>query len=141
MMKRAITILTVLAVMGLIAGVAFAGPWGGARGAYHNGYGSGGHGGPCYSADNTGPEHQAFLEETADLRSELAGKRGAYHALMRRENPDPERAAALQQEMLKIREQIRARAQAHDLAPGARQAAKHDFGRSWGHHRGGGRCW
>lgn len=140
MMKRAITILMGLAVVGLIAGVAFAGPWGGARGGYHNGYGAGGHAGPCYYGGNAGPEHQAFLEETADLRSELAGKRGAYHALMSRENPDAKQAATLQQEMLKIREQIRAKAQTHDLQPAARQDGKRDSGRSWGHHRGGGWC-
>ncbi len=138
MMKRAITILTVLAVMGLIAGVAFAGPWGGARGGYHNGYGPGGHGGPCYYGGNAGPEHQAFLEETADLRSELAGKRGAYHALISRENPDPERAAALQQEMSRIREQIRAKARNYEYKG---TSAARGYGGGWGHHRGGGCCW
>ncbi|MCF8027911.1 MAG: periplasmic heavy metal sensor [Desulfobacteraceae bacterium] len=136
MMKKTATILTVLAVVGLIAGVAFAGPWGGARGGYNQGYGPGANAGPCYNSQNFGPQHQAFLDETADLRHELAGKRGEYHALMAHSNPDPKQAARLQQEMNSIREQIRAKAR--DRGINAPVGTRGYGGR--GYHRGG-RCW
>ncbi len=136
MMQKTVTILTVLVVAGLIAGVAFAGPWSGARGGYNQGYGPGAHAGPCYYSGNPGPEHQAFLDETADLRNELAGRRGEYHALMAQDNPDPKQAARLQQEMNSIREQLQATAR--DYGYNAPAGTRGYGGR--GHHMGG-RCW
>ncbi|MFW6082334.1 MAG: hypothetical protein ACOC7W_10495, partial [Desulfosalsimonas sp.] len=70
--KKAFIVLALIAAVGLIATAAWAGPRGG-------GPWGGRGGGPGYCA-NMGPQSQAFMEETADLRDELAGKRGEYHA-------------------------------------------------------------
>lgn len=130
MQKKAMIILAAIAMFGLIAGAAWAGPWGGS--GYYNSYGT---------------NNQAFAEETADLRSELAGKRGEYQALMSRDNPDPERAAQLQKEMVQLREQIRTKAQAYaDTSEYGRYNGR-GYADGWGHHRGGrghyrgGGCW
>lgn len=124
MKSKAMIILTAIVVSGLVAAAAWGGP--GGRGGY--GYGA-----------NTGPQSQAFLDETADLRNELAGKRGEYNALMSRENPDPKEAARIQQEMQKIREQIRVRAQSYQDSSAD---GRGNYSGRWGHHRGGGGyCW
>lgn len=122
--------MVVITVFGLAAVSAWAGPWGG----YMRG------GGPGYGA-NTGPQSQAFLDETADLRNELAGKRGEYQALMARENPDPKEAARIQQEMSRIRDQIRNKAEAYQDSSGYGRNDGRGYGGRWGHHRGGGYCW
>ncbi|MFO7839984.1 MAG: hypothetical protein R6X08_10875, partial [Desulfosalsimonadaceae bacterium] len=80
--------------------------------------------------------NQAFMEETADLRDELAGKRGEYQALMARENPEPERASELQREMSEIREQIRSKAQNYQAYSGNDR-----YGNRGRHGNSGGRCW
>lgn len=142
MKSKAMTILAVLAVIGLVAGAAWAGPWGGPRDGYHRGYGPGMSGGYCYYGSG-GPQSQAFLDETADLRKELAGKRGEYQALMAQENPDPKRASQLQQEMEQIREQLRAKARKYDNAPAyGGPSGDRGYGGGWAHHRGPrGYCW
>lgn len=131
MKSKAIIILAVITVFGLVAASAWAGPWGGPRGVRG--------GGPGYCA-TTGPQSQAFLDETADLRNELATKRGEYHALMAAENPDPKRAGQLQQEMNSIREQIRTKAQDYQELGTADRHSHRGYdsrGDGWGHHRGG----
>lgn len=111
----------------LTAGVAWAGPWSGS--GHHGGY---------------GVNNEAFFNETADLRSELAGKRGEYQALLAQEKPDPERAAQLRQDIVQLREQIRTKAQAYadtsDYERYDRRGYGHHRG-GRGHHRGGGYCW
>ncbi|MCF8037405.1 MAG: hypothetical protein K9K62_11075 [Desulfobacteraceae bacterium] len=137
--KKALIVLALIATVGFIATAAWAGPRGGGP------WGGWGGDGPGYCA-NMGPQNQAFMEETADLRDELAGKRGAYQALMARENPDPERASELQREMSQIREQIRSRAQNHQAYSGNDHYGNHGYGdrgrggRGW-HGNSGGRCW
>lgn len=121
-------IMAVVVVLGLAAASAWAGPWGGHWGR----------GGPGYGA---GPESQAFLEETADLRDELAGKRGEYQALMAGQNPDPKEAARLQQEISRIREQIRIKAQSYQDSSAYNRYGDRAYGGRGGHHRGGGYCW
>ncbi|MFW6334229.1 MAG: hypothetical protein ACOC0W_03085 [Desulfosalsimonas sp.] len=130
--KKALIVLALIATVGLIATAAWAGPKGGWSG-----------GGPGYCA-NMGPQSQAFMEETADLRDSLAEKRGAYQALMARENPDPERASELQREMSQIREQIRAKAQNYQAYSGNDRYGDRGHGGHGGHgwHAGPrGRCW
>ncbi len=124
-------ILAIIVVLGLAAVSAWAGPWGGPRGGGSPGYGA-----------YMGPQGQAFLDETADLRDELAAKRGEYHALMSRENPDPKEAARLQQEMSRIRDQIRTKAQSYQDPSAYGRYDNRGYGGRWGHHKGGGGyCW
>ncbi|MFP4668023.1 MAG: hypothetical protein ACLFMN_04420 [Desulfobacterales bacterium] len=134
MKRKAMIVLAAITMFGLLAATAWAGSWDGPRGR----------GGPGYSA-NAGPQSQAFLEETADLRSELSAKRGEYQALMSRENPDPKKAARVQREMQEIREQIRAKAQTYqDSSEYGRYSDRGGHGGRLGHHRGGrggGYCW
>lgn len=132
-------IIAMLAIIGLVAGATWAGPWGGMRAGYHHGYEQGWQAGPSYTG-NAGADRQAFLEETADLREELAGKRGEYNALMARDNPDPKQAATLQREIVQLREQIRAKAQAYNDSSEYGRYNGRGYGGGWGHHRGG-RCW
>ncbi|MFP3980097.1 MAG: hypothetical protein ACLFUY_01785 [Desulfobacterales bacterium] len=127
--KKALIVLALIATVGLIATAAWAGPRGG--------WGGGGSG---YCA-NMGPQNQAFMEETADLRDELAEKRGAYQALMARENPDPERASELQREMSQIREQIRAKAQNYQAYSGNDRYGDRGHGGHGWHAGPRGRCW
>ncbi|MFP4159104.1 MAG: hypothetical protein ACLFQ9_04710 [Desulfobacterales bacterium] len=127
--KKALIVLALIATVGLIATAAWAGPGGGGQ---RGGWG----GGPGYCA-NMGPQSQAFMEETADLRDELAGKRGEYQALMARENPDAERASELQREISQIREQIRSKAQNYQAYSGNDRYG--DRGRDW-HGNSGRRC-
>ena len=132
MMRKTMIILALIAGIGLAAGISWAGPWGGGpRGGFHNGYGSCWQEGAGFS-NGTGFPNQKFLDETAPLRSELAGKRGEYQALMRGENPDPAQAGKLQREMAGLRDQIRSKAREYGVKP--YQGARH--GRGWG-GRGG----
>lgn len=103
MKGKAIITIAVMAVIGFAAVSAWAGPWGGPRGQMWGG------GGPGYCLNAT-PEGRQFYDETAELRSELAGKQGEYRALMYGGNPDPERAGQLQREMSGIQDELRTKA-------------------------------
>ncbi len=103
MKGNVIITIAVMAVIGFAAVSAWAGPWSGPRG----GMWGGGAPGYCLYAD---PEGRQPYDETAELRSELAGKQGEYRALMRGGNPDPERAGQLQREMSDIQNELRSKA-------------------------------
>ena len=132
--KKALIVLALIATAGFIATAAWAGPRGGGP------WGGWGGGGPGYCA-HMGPQNQAFMEETADLRDELAGKRGAYQALMARDNPDPERASELQREMSQIRAQIRAKAEHYQAYSGNDRYPNRGYGSHGWHGGPRGRCW
>ncbi|MCF8024675.1 MAG: hypothetical protein K9J79_06605 [Desulfobacteraceae bacterium] len=140
MKKKAMIMLAAIVALGLVAGASWAGPWNGPRDGYNRGYVHGPNGGYCYyGGDGPGPGHQGFYEETADLRRELAGKRGEYQALMAQDNPDSNRAAQLQEEMVRLREQIRSKARAYADSSEYERYSNRGYRGGWGHHRG--MCW
>jgi hypothetical protein len=88
-MKKMITILIALSVFALGSSNVWA-QWGGS-GYMNNG-------------------NSAFMDDTVQLRSDLAAKQAEYNALMVQKNPDPKRAAQLSREVSSLNEQIRTKA-------------------------------
>ena len=106
-MRKLVITLAVVGVVGLFASQALAwGPWG--------------QGGWCpmgrYYGASTGGAYQSFLNDTAQLRQELAAKQGEYNALMAQPNPDPKQTAQVSQEIARLQEQIQTRAQSSGVA-------------------------
>lgn len=89
-----------------IAGVQFAGADGpGGWGNHREG--------PCYGQELSEDQlkaRSAFLDETADIRKNIAVKRAEMRAIMRGDSPDSERAAALSAELFDLRETMRKKA-------------------------------
>jgi zinc resistance-associated protein len=111
-MKKAGIALAVLVSLGLIASQAQT-----ARGGSYWGCGMWGPS-PGYSADVAqDPAYQQFLDETAQLRTDLAGKQAAYRALMAQADPDEKKAGSMAREIQELREQLRAKAQTSGLGP------------------------
>jgi zinc resistance-associated protein len=96
-----------------------------------------GHGGGYYSDVN--PGYQNFLNDTANLREELAAKQGEYNALMTQSNPDPKRAAQLSQEIARLNEQLRVKAQSFRPGPGSHGGAMGPY--CYDYRYGGRGCW
>lgn len=132
--KKALIMVALIATAAIVATAAWAGPRGGWDGS-----------GRGYYA-HMGPQNEAYMEETADLRDRLSEKRGEYQALMARENPDPERASRLQREMSQIRAEIRSKTQNHQAYYGNDRYGNRGYGdhghggRGW-HGNSRGRCW
>jgi zinc resistance-associated protein len=122
-MKKLVITLAVVGVVALVASQALAcGPWGWGGWGPRSGY---------YGA-STGGAYQSFLNDTAQLRQELAAKQGEYNALMAQPNPDPKRTAQVSQEIAGLQEQIQSKAQSSGMAAPGPYA--------YGPHRGW-MCW
>ena len=72
---------------------------------------------PCYMQqqqldEETIKARDTLLSETVELRKQMAQKRAEKRALMKSDNPDPAKAAALAGEIFDIREQLRTKANA-----------------------------
>lgn len=104
MKKIAIVLVTVVS-LGFIA----AQSW-----AYMGCRGWGGPGGNYRSAAPTG-YNQAFVNETAQLRADLAAKQAQYTALLAQPGADPEQTGKVSQEIVAIQGQLRAKAQAYGV--------------------------
>jgi zinc resistance-associated protein len=130
-MKKVFVGLAVLVSLGLVAAQALA--WG-----PHGGCGMWGPRGGYYGDVTPGGAEQSFLNDTAKLRKDLAGKEAEYDALMAQPSPDAEQAAKLSQEIFEIRGQLRAKAQSYGFAE--RGPRGHWHGRHMGPY-GGGYCW
>ncbi|MFW6284708.1 MAG: periplasmic heavy metal sensor [Desulfosalsimonas sp.] len=137
MKNKTLMMIAALVIVGLVAGAAWAGQWGGPRGGNNRGYamnaGPGGFGGYCAMSE-------AFVQDTLDLRKQMAGKRGEYHALMAGQNPDPGKLSQLKQEMFEIREQLRAKAREHNLPVNAGMGGE-NRGPGGKNARQAGPCW
>jgi zinc resistance-associated protein len=104
-MKKTILVIAATAFIALFSTQAFA--------CYWDGYWGGPAGGP--TAGFNGDQHQGFYEKTAQLRQDLAEKRGEYNALMAASNPDPKRAAQLSREIATLHDQLRVQARSYNL--------------------------
>lgn len=136
-MKKTMMILAGLALTGLLAAGAWAGPWGGGPGVGAcPGWGAGpgyGYPGPQLSQEDyakLGEKRAAFLKETLPLRQKLAAKAVELRTLRLQANPDPAQLKALSDEVIELRTQIAKKANEAGLA-GAWDAGRR-FGRRFG---------
>ncbi|RMG55331.1 MAG: hypothetical protein D6722_27995 [Bacteroidetes bacterium] len=119
-----------------MAAVLTVGTLGWARGPY-----GGGMGGPCWQA--AGVDNQArqqFLDETAELRGQLAEKSARLRALSLQADADPTEIGTLTKEVAQLQNQIRGKAQELGV-PCPRGGRGYHMGAGMGAHRGYGPCW
>ena len=132
MKTRIMIAITILITLTLFVGFAWACPGCGYHSGQDWGWGSSYHG-------NQSPQYQDFQNETAPLREELAARQGEYNALMAQDNPDPQRAGQLQQEVSRLQDQIHAKAQSYNM-PCSYRTCNH--GGNWSSYNNhGGWCW
>jgi zinc resistance-associated protein len=110
LMKKALLIIVAAASIVLVSSQAWAcywdGYWGGPMGGYYGGAQMGGY---------YGGASQGFLNDTAQLRQDLAAKQGEYAALMAQSKPDPKKAADLSRQIATFHDQLRSKAQTYSL--------------------------
>ncbi len=132
-MKKTLLILIAVAITGFSATQVLAG-------RAHNGS-MDGHGMGYEQHQNLTDEQiqarQAFMKDTADLRQNLAVKRGEYRALMAGENPNPKEAGKLSGEIAGLKDQLREKAVAAGV-PFKGRGMGHGMGD--GHRSGKGNC-
>jgi len=153
-MKRIITVLGIVLLVGAIALPAMAYGPGCGKGRNMMGYGQGGPGACQQGNDNLTEEqraqldklHQKFYDETAQLRSGLWAKQGELDSRLLVSNPDAEKIRALQKEISDLRAKmdqarIDFQLEARKINPDARYGM--GYGKGGGgfgpHHRGYGR--
>ena len=71
--------------------------------------------GGFYGDTFVGGAYQGFLDNTAQLRQDLAAKQSEYNALMAKSNPDPKRAADLNRQISALHDQLRTQARSYNL--------------------------
>lgn len=142
-MKKIITTLALIATLGIAFTASNAMAWGHGYGRGGNGmmtgygmgngsgmgpgmmqgYGSNGYGngmGPGMMNGNTPVDNEAyqkFLDETADLRTGLAGDRAELRAVMAGTNPDPARVRTLTETIIEKQTKLNATARENNIAP------------------------
>jgi zinc resistance-associated protein len=149
-MKRLVTVLGIVMLVGAIATPVLAhgpgwgrgghmmGPWGENPG-YGYGYGRG------YDRLTEDQRNQLdrlnrrFYDETAKLRSQLWEKSGELNTLLDSSNPDVDKARAIQKEISELRSKldqarINFELDAGKITPDLRTGD--GYGRGWGHHMG-----
>lgn len=114
-MKKTITTLTIVSILALGVGSAFA--WGGGYGSCPgfgngNGYGhrGGGMGYGSHMNQPATPEFQQFLDETTDLRAQLAADHVKLRAQMHSATPDNARIEQLTASITKAQTELRQKA-------------------------------
>ena len=168
-MKRLVTILGILLLVGAIAAPVLAHGPGRGGGQHMMGYGGGGPGsggdyGRGYSNLTEEQQvqldklHQKFYDETAQLRIDIMAKSGELNILLNTSNPDVEKAKAIQKEIIDLRgkmaqERLDFQIEARKINPDARLGRGYGphmkgygsgMGKGYGRHMGGygqGACW
>jgi len=115
-MKKTITAVTAIFIVGFFAVSAYA--WGC---GYGSGTGMRGHGKGVNNQSAVNPavnqeDLDAFFKETQALRTSLLADRAELNALMAGTNPDPQKARALSENISKTRSELRAKAQQHNIS-------------------------
>ena len=170
-MKKILTTLGMLFMVGILAAPVFAHRWG--KGGYGARGGSGS--GPCWveGGDITESQqaeldkmHEKFVNDTADLREEIWKKSSELDTLIDSATPDANKVRALQKEISDLKakmadKRVDFELEARKIAPDARfgQGSGRGYGQGYGrgygmgrhygpHHRGGrhygqgyGPCW
>tara|TARA_B100000614_G_C14392301_1_gene430209 strand:+ start:136 stop:546 length:411 start_codon:yes stop_codon:yes gene_type:complete len=121
-MKKLITAIAAILIVGFFAVSAYA--WG-----CGNGYGGGMRGrGYNNQAGYDNQAYQTFLTETQALRTSISADRAEFNALMAGTNPDPQKARALSERISKSENELRAKAQEHNVAG---NGGRWGYGRGW----------
>ena len=150
-MKRLLTVLGILVVVGVIAIPVLADGPGWGRGGHMMGYGGRGHGdggqyGMGYGGMTRDQRSQSdqfggrFYNETADLRNGIRTKTAELGALLNSSDPDTEKAKALQKEISDLRAKMDDKRLSYELEarktnPDARSGR--GYGMGYGRGRGG----
>lgn len=134
-MKKFMIVLAVIATVGFIAIQVSACMWDG----YYGGGDMGGYSGGYTSQDGV---DQDFLNETAQLRQDIASKRGEYNALISQPSPNPKRVTKLSQEITVLYERLHAKAQARGYVSSV-QSGGHNHSQMgrYGYSDSRGSCW
>ena len=105
--------ITMIAIVsfGFIASSALAQYWGAPMGGHMNNY---------YTNTSSNGNYQEFLDNTSQLRQDLAATQGEYNALMVSSNPDSKRAAELGREITSLNDQLRTQAGTYNLQTSSR---------------------
>lgn len=140
-MKKIIIALALVLAAGFSLSATNAFAWG--CGGYGHGGGHGyGHGMRGYSgAAYNNADYQAFMKETADLRSTIAADRAELNALMANGNPDPERVRSLTRSISDKENTLADMARTNNVGYTGR-----GYGNGWncginGHNHRFGNCW
>ncbi|NIQ91245.1 MAG: Spy/CpxP family protein refolding chaperone [Deltaproteobacteria bacterium] len=147
-MKKVLTTLGILVLVGFLAAPVFAHRYGG--GKNYGGPGSG----PCwYEGGNLTDDqraeleklHQQYVDDTAKLREEIWNKSAELDTLLNSSNPDPKKAKGLQREISDLKTKMSDKRldfelKARKIAPNARSGRGYGkgYGRGYGHGHGGG---
>jgi len=105
-MRKILIALALIITVGFVVSQAWA--WGGGR--YGQGRGFCGMGGGRYMADVGPRAYGEFMNNTADLRSQLAQKRVEYQTLMAQPDPQQDQVTQLRQEMNDLHGRIQSQA-------------------------------
>ena len=128
-MKKIIFGLVVAASVVFFGFQAFAcywdGYWGGPMGVPMGGF---------YGNTVAGGAYQGFLDNTSQLRQDLATKQAEYNALMTQSNPDPKRASDLNRQITALHDQLSTQARSYNMP-----VPRGNYGH--GPMRGYGCCW
>jgi zinc resistance-associated protein len=146
-MRKVLTTLGILVLVGFLAAPVFAHRWGGDKNYGGPGYG------PCWldSGDLTDSQraeldklYQQFVDDTAKMREEIWNKSGELDSLLDSANPDPQKAKALQREVSDLNakmsdKRVEFELQARKIAPNARSGRGYGMGYGRGYGMGYGR--
>jgi len=148
-MRKVLTTLGILVLVGFLAAPVFAHRWGGDKN-----YGGPG-AGPCWidSGDLTDSQraeldklYQQFVDDTAKMREEIWNKSAELDNLLDSSTPDPKKAKDLQREINSLKakmsdKRVEFELQARKIAPNARSGRGYGmgYGRGYGHGYGMGR--
>lgn len=111
-MKTTITAITTIFIVGIFAVSAYAWGCGYGPGAGNRGYGNGLNNQAAVNQE----ELDAFFKDTQALRASLFADRAELNALMAGTNPDPKKARALSENISKTQNELRAKAQQHNIS-------------------------
>lgn len=145
-MKKVLTTLGILVLVGFLAAPVLANRWGG--GGRYGGSGAG----PCWyeGGDLTDSQkaeldklHQQYVDDTAKIREEIWNKSAELDTLLNSSNPDPKKAKGLQREISDLKakmsdKRIDFELRARKIAPNARSGRGYGkgYGRGYGHGHG-----
>jgi Spy/CpxP family protein refolding chaperone len=108
-MKKVITAVSAILIVGFFAASAYA--WG-CGGMYGRGMNRNGHN----QTGNNNGAYQSFINDTLDLRDSLSADRTELNALMANANPDSKRARALSEQISKSENELRTKAQQNNVS-------------------------